>query len=191
MTMQKQNSYDETKKMLNTLRNFKPTEYGTIKEQTAGAPLLNKPHSPEQQSPGAPRQQVPANNPNTNENKDFNVINNVEVIIHSTDQQDLEIKEEEKGQIAQLIDAFRSEVSELAEFGKLNIYEDSATLDGSIPNLNLSFTLSAGDDNGSFLSNVSMLKITDEVVDFITKLRIFEQKFVAAMNNMITARKQN
>lgn len=174
--MQKKNNYDETKKMLNILRNFDHTRYyGTIREQSYESPTID----------------TSQNLPQASEKKDINVINNVEVVINSSDQQDLILKEDEKSKIAQLIDDFRSEVSELTDFGKLIIYNDSAKLDGRVNELNVSFVLSAGDDNGVFLSNTSMIKISDELLNFINKIKTYEEKFNSTINEMISLRKQN
>jgi hypothetical protein len=119
------------------------------------------------------------------------VINNVEVEIHSEDNQDLTIKDNEKGIISQLIDDFKKEVSELVDFGKLQVYSDSAKLDGKITQKGIEFTLSTGDDNGIYLSNASMLKIDDETMEYLEKLKSFEEKFSGSINDLIVNRKNN
>lgn len=178
--MQKtKNSYDEIKGMLNTIRGFSKTpSYGNLKEEIQ------------------PQQPVPADNnsqeqPSGEEKKDFTIVNNVEVHFNSTDKQDLQLKEEEKTKVSALIDAFRTEVSELTEFGKLNVYPDSVKLEGRIGNLNLDFMMSAGDDNGVYLSNTSLLKLSNEIMDMLNKLKKFEPKFTDEMNNLILTRRQN
>lgn len=127
----------------------------------------------------------------TQEGKDFTIINNVEVVLNSTDELDHELKDEEKTKISQLIDDFREEVSEIAEFGKLQIYPDSAKLDGNIGEENIGFMLSAGDDSGMFLTNSSMLRFNDENRDFINKLETFQVKFNDVLNEIIANRQQN
>lgn len=127
----------------------------------------------------------------TQEGKDFAVINNVEVVLNSTDELDHELKDEEKTKISQLIDDFREEVSEIAEFGKLQIYPDSAKLDGNVGEENIGFMLSAGDDSGMFLTNSSMLRFNEETRDFINKLETFQIKFNDVLNEIIANRQQN
>ena len=51
--------------------------------------------------------------------------------------------------------------------------------------------LSAGDDNGTYLSNTSLLKLTPEIMDMLNKLKKFETKFTDEMNNLILTRRQN
>jgi hypothetical protein len=178
------NEYDQIKGMLSTIRKYTTPSYGSLKEQTepTGQPTP-------QPQPGQPQQQM---NTVGGEKKDFNVINNVEVDINSTDKDDTILKDDEKGKISQLIDDFRKEVSELTNFGKLQIYGNSGKLDGTINNLNIGFTLSAGDDEGVFLSNSSsMLKLSDEVMDMLNKLKIFQGKFAEVINGLLVTRKDN
>ena len=183
MTMQKKpiDSYDETKRMLNTMRKFNSSSSSSIKEQ------LERPtyQTPPQQQPQQ-RQEMGGK-----ENKDLAVINNVEVVMNSSDPSDLTLQEDQKGKISQLIDDFRSEVSELADFGKLSFYSGSAKLDGTITDMKLGFLLSAGDDEGLFLTNMSMLKISDDVMDIINKLKAFEPKFITTINGIILYQKEN
>jgi hypothetical protein len=129
-------------------------------------------------------------NPSKSDNEDLAVINNVEVEIHSEDPEDLEISDEEKGKISQLIDDFKTEVSEIAEFDKLHIYPDSAKLDGNIGGINLNFTFSTGDDTGLYISNTSLLKIDDNSLGMITKLKGFEQKFSNTINDLLVNRRE-
>ena len=173
------NSYDEIKGMLNTMRRFnKPTSYSNLREQPElnGTPITDNPQQPEQSG---------------EEKKDFTIVNGVEIHFNSTDSEDLQMKDDEKTKVSALIDAFRNEVSEIAELGKMMVYADSVKLDGVIGSFNISFTLSAGDDNGVYVTNSSMLKLSNEVMEVLNKLKRFEMKFTDEMNNLILTRRQN
>lgn len=212
------NEYDETKKFLNKIRKITKNTAEDIREQLSGKhniikeqidseddeftslgksvssymeknPVADRFNTPQSSTPPAQQSTVTATQ-NT-EKSDFAVINNVEVAINSTDRADLQLTDEEKGKISQLIDDFRSEVSEIAEFGRLNIYSDSAKLDGNIKEVNLGFTISAGDDNGIFLSNSAMLQINDNSMGYIDKLKKFQIKFNDVMGEIIANRQQN
>lgn len=180
--MQKtKNSYDEIKGMLNTLRGFnKPTNGGLREDVTPQQPMTVDNTT-----------QQPSAQPSGDEKKDFTIVNNVEVRFNSTDKSDLQLKDDEKTKISGLIDEFRTEISELTEFGNLNVYTDSVKLEGRIGNLNIDFMLSAGDDNGVYLSNTSLLKLSNEIMDMLNKLKKFEPKFTDEMNNLILTRRQN
>jgi hypothetical protein len=173
------NSYDEIKGMLNTMRKFNnPTSNRNLREQ-AELGTNPTPTNPQPQQGGG------------DEKKDFTIVNGVEVRFNSTDTQDLQMKDDEKTKVSALIDAFRNEVSEIAELGQMMVYPDSVKLEGVIGNFNINFTLSAGDDNGVYVSNTSLLKLSDEVMEIFNKLKRFEMKFTDEMNNLILTRRQN
>jgi len=129
------------------------------------------------------------NNERSDENdSDYAVINDVEIVVHSEDPEDLELNDEEKGKISQLIDDFRTEVIETAEFDKMDIYEASAKLTGTIREFGISFTLSTGDDTGLYI-NTQMAKIDENSLDVIEKLKAYESKYSATINDLLVRRK--
>jgi hypothetical protein len=184
------NSYDEIKGMLNKVRKIqnrtKLNSYGMIKEQedTSDQTSFEGGASNLGAQPANPNPSQPSH-----EGNDFAVINDVEVEIHSEDPEDLQLSDEEKGKISQLIDDFRAEVSELVEFDKLHVYEDSAKLDGKITDIGLGFTLSTGNDTGLYISNASLLKIDDNSFGMLNKLKVFEVRFANSINDLLVNRR--
>ena len=185
------NEYDLTKKMLNTIREIQASvdsnKFVLLREQ-----VTNDKETVIRKGDGIPP--PPIDNDNMDfesgeEQEDIAVINDVEVVIHSEDPEDLELKDDEKNNISQLIDEFRTEVSEIVEFDKLHIYEDNAKLEGKISDVNLGFTLSTGNDTGIYLSNTSMMKIDEDTMDMINKLKTFHPKFINTINNLLVHRK--
>lgn len=161
--------YDETKKMLNVLRNFKqnmPSK--TIKEQEERTPEMSE-----------------------NPNSDFIVINDVEVTISSTDEMDMKLTDEQKTSISNLIDNFRQQVTNLVEFDPgMTIAMDQVRLDGIITDFEFRFTLVAGKDPGLYVV-CDMTEVNTELLDILTKFNKFYQTYVDAMNNVIAQRKNN
>jgi len=160
---QKQNlGYDFTKKMLNTMRN--------LNENVQSKKILKEEESQEM----------------------FNLVlnDNVEVKIHSTDQEDLSLSDEEKNSLNQLIQNFKSQVSELASFDEgFNIYVDNVRLDGSIEE-DLGFVFIAGNNGGLYI-NANMLKIEQETVEIISKLEKFKHSFDDVVIEIMNNRKNN
>ena len=157
----KQNlGYDGIKKMLDTMRN--------LNENTVSKKIL--------------KEEEGINNLVLNDN--------VEVKLHSSDQEDLQLSDEEKNGLNQLIQNFKSQVSELATFEEgFNVYTNSVRLDGNIQE-DLGFVLIAGEDRGLYI-NTNMLKIEDETTEIISKLNKFQHTFEDVVNNMINTRKTN
>ncbi len=160
---QKQNlGYDFTKKMLNTMRN--------LNENVQSKKVLKEEESQEM----------------------FNLVlnDNVEVKIHSTDQEDLSLSDEEKNSLNQLIQNFTSQVSELANFEEgFNIYVDNVRLDGSIEE-DLGFVFIAGNNGGLYI-NANMLKIEQDTVEIISKLEKFKHSFDDVVIEIMNNRKNN
>ena len=122
----------------------------------------------------------------------FNLVlnDNVEVKIHSTDQEDLSLSDEEKNSLNQLIQNFKSQVSELASFDEgFNIYVDNVRLDGSIEE-DLGFVLIAGNNGGLYI-NANMLKIEQDTVEIISKLEKFKHSFDDVVIEIMNNRKNN
>jgi hypothetical protein len=116
--------------------------------------------------------------------------NNVEIKVHSDDEADLKISDEEKNSLNQMIENFKSQVYELASFDEgFNVYTNSVRLDGKIFD-DMSFVYIAGEDSGLYI-NCNMLKIDDENARVIEKLNKFEHTFQDVANNLISARKNN
>ena len=159
----KQNlGYDGIKKMLNKMR--------TLNENTASKATLKE------------EEQEKVNN--------LVISNNVEIKVHSTDQEDLEVTEDEKNALNQLIENFKAQVSELATFEEgFNIYTNSVRLDGSIGE-DLGFVYIAGEDRGLYI-NADMLKIDNEIALVFDKLNKFQHTYEDVVNEMINTRKTN
>ena len=191
------NSYDNTKKMLNTIRQIQATvkpKYGLIQEQLNGEePQDSRGQLTDPYGYGSgtkkpiPRRVGIDTESQSSSDEDFAVINNVNIKMHSDDPEDLILTDEEKGKISQLIDDFRAEVSETVQFDTLNVYDTSAKLDGRLADIGLSFTFSTGDDTGLYLKG-EMLKIDDSSLLIINKLKAFEMKFSNSINDLLVNR---
>lgn len=183
------NEYDQIKGMLSKIRTINTAPTKNLREQVEYQQQNTNPSPNDNINPTNGTTQ-PTDNTGNDNNSDLNVINNVEVKIHSDDQQDLTLKDDEKGKISQLIDDFRQEVSETVDFGTFEIYDNSGKLNGKLGNNGIDFVLSGGDDQGIYIT-ASMLKIDEDTLDSISKLRVFENKFIAIVNDLIINRKEN
>lgn len=166
------NDYDFTKGMLNTLRNLNEskTSNKTLKEE------FEQTTNPEQESPV---------------NDDVTVINDVEVKMLSTDEADMKLAEDQKNSISGLIDNFRQQVSQIAEFEPgITINQDQIRLDGTLPDEEIKFVFIAGKDSGIYI-NAEMLKLENEVGAALDKLVKFEETFKTTMEPLITQRDNN
>ncbi len=164
--------YDDTKKMLNTLRklNESKTSTNVLKED------IQQTQEPQQTQ---------------NQKNDFIVINDVEVNMLSTDEMDLELQEDQKTAISGLIDNFKQQVSQIVDFEPgMTINQNQIRLDGVLTDDDVSFVFIAGEENGVYI-NADMLKLTTETGTALEKLAKFEETFKTAMEPLISKRNNN
>ncbi len=167
MQNRKNIGYDETKRMLNTLRR--------LNESTQNTKILKEEEAPV----------------TSNMEDEVDVINDVDIKMLSTDNMDMKLSDEQKNSISGLIDSFREQVSELANLEPgLTINMNQIRLDGSIPDVDVNFVLITGDDSGFYI-NADMLKIEDEAMSIIQKLAKFQMVFEDTLNPLIRQRNNN
>ena len=170
--MNSKTEYDQIKGMLNkirTLNESKNTDKNILKEDIDSDVNPSLESSKEQYD-------------------DVDVINDVEVKVLSTDKEDIELKDEERNVISQLIDNFRQQVSQLADLNPgLTITENQIRLDGTMTETEISFVFIIGEDNGLYF-NGDMLNIEQETLDMFNKLLKFKPTFISEMEPLLRTR---
>lgn len=172
--MKTKTDYDVTKNMLKTIRTLTESKLSnkTINEQSEPiTPLINK--TEEEQ------------------NDDITVINDVDVKLVSKDEMDMKLSDQQKAGISQIIDGFRQQVSQIADFNPgFTMTQDQIRLDGTITDLDINFVFIAGEESGVYI-NADMLKLEQDTATTLEKLAKFEETFKSSMEPLITYRKNN
>lgn len=155
--------YDKTKKMLNTLRNLNES---TLRKK----PLLEQ-----------------------EEEKDLKdtvtVVNGVEVRLIASSDEDLQLNDQQKKILGDVITNFGTQVSDLGDLRPgITIDTNSIRLDGNLPDVELNFVIIAGQNKGVYL-NTSMLKVSYDLLESIQKLLKFEDVFADSVNELIVQRR--
>jgi hypothetical protein len=109
--------------------------------------------------------------------------------IHGKDKKDLELTTEEKTNFQETMDEFVNDVSDLAEFGVLNIYENQVQWSGKIMDFDVEFFFSIGENNGVYV-NGNMIKLDEKLSEIISKLTSYYDKFKAKWAKVIALRKK-
>jgi len=188
----KMNNYDQTKKMLNTIRNLNESKVATNKIIKEEAGQFDSP--PNNAGSNAAQQPVEfGSNKETvaSEKRADDITNINDVDVHYENGKDLD--DAQQNAISQLIDNFSSQVSQLADYDPgFTITPDQIRLDGKIPfegDNNVIFTLIAGKDEG-FYMNANMLAVDNNVMEAITNLLKFNTgTFKTAMQDLLNKRK--
>ena len=166
--------YDVTKSMLKTIRTL--TESKTSNRSINEVEEFESPLSDE-----ASKEQK----------NDITVINNVDVKLLSTDQTDMELNDNQKTTISTLIDNFKQQVSQIAEFDPgITMNQDQIRMDGSLPDEDINFVFIAGVDSGVYI-NADMLKLEQNVATALEKLAKFNETFKTSLEPLINQRDNN
>ena len=109
--------------------------------------------------------------------------------LHGKDKKDLLLTIDEKQSFQETMDEFVTDVSDLSDFGVLNVYENSAQWSGKILDADIEFFYSIGEENGVYI-NGDMIKLDQTLVELIGKLTSFEEKFKSKWAKVISLRKK-
>jgi len=176
MNNNRKTGYDEIKSMLNTIRTLNESK-NFVK------PLINEEDENVNREPmgsvvTADKEQY----------DNIEVVNDVEVKIISTDQEDIKLSESDKTSISQSIDSFRQQVSQIADLDPgFTIGENQIRLDGTLTETEISFVFIVGDDAGLYI-NSDMLEIDEETTKMLDKLFKFKTTFTTSMEPLIKNR---
>jgi hypothetical protein len=174
MQKKTKNDYDFTKNMLKTIRTLTESKVSnrTLTEEVGF------------QSPEVDKAEENLKN-------DIIVVNDVEIKTNSSDDADLILQDSEKTAISQLIDNFKQQVSQIADFNPgITMTPDQIRFDGTLTDQDISFVFIAGKDSGVYI-NADMLKLEQDVANELEKLAKFQETFETAMNPLIQDRKTN
>jgi hypothetical protein len=172
--MKTKTEYDVTKSMLKTIRTLteSKTSNRSINEVEEFGSSLSDEASKEQKN-------------------DITVINNVDVKLLSTDEADMELNDNQKTTISTLIDNFKQQVSQIAEFNPgITMNQDQIRMDGSLPDEDINFVFIAGVDSGVYI-NADMLKLEQNVATALEKLAKFNETFKTSLEPLINQRYNN
>ena len=157
--------YDKTKRMLNTLRNLNENK-------------LNKKTLREQEEDSKKETETVST-----------VVDGVVVTMIASTPEDLELNDEHKKAITDIISNFGTQVSDLGDLRPgITIQSNQVRLDGNLPDVELDFVIIAGRNKGVYL-NTAMLKMSYESLEAIEKLLKFEDVFADGMNDLISQRR--
>jgi hypothetical protein len=109
--------------------------------------------------------------------------------LHGKDRSDLELTTDEKIAFQETMDEFINEVSDLVDFKQMNVYQKNVEWGGNLINQNIDFIYSIGENNGVYIEG-KMIKVDDEFVQTITKIRTYYEKFKSKWAKVLANRKK-
>jgi len=111
------------------------------------------------------------------------------LVLHGKEQTDLELTTDEKIAFQETMDEFVTEVSDMADFNKLNVYSNNVEWSGKLIEYDIEFFFSIGEENGVYI-NGEMIRSDDEFISLITKLKTYYEKFKSKWAKILASRKK-
>jgi len=109
--------------------------------------------------------------------------------LHGVDKKELQLTTEEKTAFQETMDEFVDEVSDLSDFGVLNLYPNEVQWSGKVIDMDIEFFYSIGENNGVYL-NGDMIKLDETLTELVTKLTSFYDKFKSKWAKVISMKKK-
>jgi hypothetical protein len=108
---------------------------------------------------------------------------------HGKSQKDLTLSTDDKMAFQETMDDFVSDVSDLSDFGVLNVYPNNVDWSGKVIDFDLEFYFSIGENSGVYI-NGDMIKLDNDLVELINKLTTFYEKFKSKWAKVLAQRKK-
>jgi len=199
------NSYDEIKKLLKSSRemigsdkNLNEIKESLIKkniltEQPMGGPGYqgdtNSMGTPVPNLAADTEQEIDMDTKPLEDKQQAYRISGGVLVMHGKTKGDLEITTEEKRAFQETMDEFVDEVSDMVDFFPLNFYPSGVEWSGKVIDQDLEFFYTIGENNGVYI-NGNMIKVDEEFLDFINKLRTYYMKFKSKWAKVMASRKK-
>ena len=111
------------------------------------------------------------------------------LVLHGKEQTDLELTSDEKTAFQETMDEFVSDVSDMVDFNKLNVYSNNVEWSGRLIEFDIEFFFSLGEENGVYI-NGEMIKTDDEFLNLLNSLKNYYEKFKSKWAKILSSRKK-
>ena len=169
------NQYDEIKMLLKKSR--------LLQEQTGPVNLAKSIEDNIEQD-----QEIDVDKVKKDKSKTYRISGGL-ITLHGKDKKTLELTSEEKTSYQETMDEFVTDVSDLSDFGVLNVYENEVQWSGKVIDFDLEFFFSIGEENGVYI-NCDMIKLDEKLTELVNKLTSFYEKFKTKWAKVLSTRKK-
>lgn len=109
--------------------------------------------------------------------------------LHGPTKSSTDITTDDKNSFQDTLEEFNNEVSDLTEFGQLNVYPNTVEWSGRIIDKDFSFLYTIGESSGVYIEG-TLIKLDDDTKNLIDKLYDYYGKFKARWAKVLAIRKQ-
>lgn len=184
------NQYDELKSLLEASRKMLgKTDLNEQRDTLKNAGLIKEQEdAPDNIDMSAEEEIDMDETPTEDKQKTYRVSGGL-MTLHGKNKQELELSTEEKIAFQETMDDFVNDVSDLSDFGKLNLYPNNVDWSGNVIDFDLEFYFTIGENNGVYI-NGDMIKLDENLVELINKLTSYYDKFKAKWARILSQRKK-
>jgi hypothetical protein len=183
------NQYDEMKKLLDITRSkLGRNDLKESRDSLIRAGIINEQEGPVNLAQDTEDEIELDTEPQEDKQKTYRISGKM-LTLHGKDKQQLELSTDEKNAFQETMDEFVNEVSDLSDFGTLNLYENNVDWSGKVIDFDLEFYFTIGETNGVYI-NGDMIKLDENLIELINKLTTFYEKFKAKWANIVAQRKK-
>jgi hypothetical protein len=119
--------------------------------------------------------------------KDYNVSSGI-ITVHAYDRSDLELTDEEQSNYQETMDDFIEQVSDLADFNTLNMYENNIEWSGRLVKFDIEYYYSVGEKNGVYISG-NMVQVDEDFSEMMETLKSYYNTFSSKWAKVLADRK--
>ncbi len=109
--------------------------------------------------------------------------------MHGKTKKELELSTDDKLAFQETMDEFVEEVSDLSDFGVLNIYPNNVDWSGNVIDYDLEFYFSIGENNGVYI-NGDLVRLDENTIELLQNLRSYYEKFKSKWSRIVSQRKK-
>jgi plasmid stability protein len=186
------NQYDEIKKLLENSRNMlgksKLDETREILQQKGIIQEAIIPNDPTNIDRDIEIDIDNENEPTKDKTQAYRVSGGI-LKMHGKDQKELELTTDEKVAFQETMDDFVEQVSDLSDFGVLNVYPNNVDWSGKVIDFDLEFYFTIGENSGVYV-NGDMIKLDGELIELINNLTKFYESFKSKWAKVLASRKK-
>lgn len=111
------------------------------------------------------------------------------IVVHGYEEEEMKLTDEEKQNFQETMDEFVEQVSDMVDYNALHLYQNNIEWSGKLIKFDLEFFYTLGENSGVYL-NGQMMKVDDEFIDMVQKLRSYYKIFSSKWAKLVGARKK-
>lgn len=112
------------------------------------------------------------------------------IIIHGMNEQELDLTDDEQSIYQETMDEFVEQVSDMAEFHPLNVYKNNVEWSGELLKFDVRFYYSIAEVDGVYIGNANMVKIDQEFLELLGKLKTYFTIFSGKWAKLLAGRRK-